>query len=76
MQAYNYADEIIKDTDSPLPVKRYVKYYGYTGEDIFNIDENKSIFISDLSLLENDQSVSNNKIAAFKEGLKNDNIFL
>lgn len=76
MQEYNYADEIVKDIDSPLPAKRYFRFYGNSVNDIFKTNYNENIYVSDLSELANDKSISNNKMAAFKEGLKNDTIFL
>ena len=76
MQQYNYADEIIKDNNNPLPQNRYVRYYADETRLTNNRQLKPSIFTGYYNGVVSDTTINEQKEIAFREGLKNDSIKL
>ena len=70
MKNYNYANESIKD-DNWQHISKYLENT-YPRENILN-DENQFILSNSIEVL-NNKNNADEKIQAFKDGIKNDNI--
>ncbi len=78
MQTYNYAEEILKDEEYPLPQTSYVKGFAFTTDAGYlnNLDDNRITYTDAQYKFITGNLAAHRKEKAFGEGTKNDGISL
>ncbi len=76
MQTYNYAEEILKDEEYPLPLTSYVKGFSFLTDDGYlnNLDDNSITNTDEPYKFTTGNLAADKKEKAYEEGIKNDGI--
>ena len=76
MQTYNYAEEILKDEEYPLPQTSYVKGFSFLTDDDYlnNLDDNSITNTEEPYKFTTGNLSADKKEKAYEEGIKNDSI--